>query len=403
MTHPERAERLRRWRLALGVDGDERIALSSEDRRIDAALAALYDSGGGRSKRGGLGGSAPRVSRWLGDIREYFPTPVVQMIQRDAFERLGLRRMLLEPEFLASLEADVHLVADLMSLGAAIPDQTKDTARQVVRHVVDELLERLNTKTTDAVRGALDRRRRTTRPRFADIDWPRTINANLRFYQPEFRTIVPERLIGARRRAHRAADLDEIVLCVDQSGSMATSVVYSSIFAAVMASLPGVRTRLVCFDTAIVDLTDKLRDPVDVLFGVQLGGGTDIHQAVAYCEGLIRHPNRAHLVLITDLCEGGDAEALLGRLAALLALGVQVIVLLSLSDDGRPFFDEAMAARVADLGAPVFGCTPDQFPSLMAAALERRDLHGWHSEQLAATHSARATESTQLPPAQNSG
>ncbi len=381
-------ERMRRWRLALGVDGEEPVALSADDRRIDAALAALYDPGGtdgsGGRRRGGLGGSAPRVSRWLGDIREYFPKPVVQVIQRDAFERLGLQRMLLEPEFLAGLEADVHLVADLISLGAAIPDKTKDTARQVVRQVVDELLERLSRKTVESLRGALDRSRRTSRPRFADIDWPRTITANLRHYQPEYRTIVPERLVGARRRSRSAADVEEVVLCVDQSGSMAASVVYSSIFAAVMASLPGVDTRLVCFDTSIVDLSDMLADPVEVLFGVQLGGGTDINQAVAYCEGLIRQPSRAHRVLITDLCEGGDADALVGRIAGLLTTGVQVIVLLSLSDEGRPYHDEGLAARVAGLGAPVFGCTPDQFPSLMAAALERRDVHAWRSEQLAA-------------------
>ncbi|MDJ0850067.1 MAG: VWA domain-containing protein [Myxococcota bacterium] len=383
---------MRRWRLALGVDGDPPFALSADDRRIDAALGALYDPGGTQGggaqsrgrRRGGLGGSAPRVSRWLGDIREYFPSPVVRVIQRDAFERLGLKRMMLEPEFLAGLEADVHLVADLISLSAAIPDKTKETARQVVRKVVDELLERLGQKTAESVRGALDRSRRTNRPRFADIDWPRTIAANLRHYQPEYRTIVPERLIGSRRRSRSLADLDEVVLCVDQSGSMATSVVYSSIFAAVMASLPGVDTSLVCFDTAIVDLSDKLSDPVEVLFGVQLGGGTDINQAVAYCEDLVRQPSRAHLVLITDLCEGGDEDALVGRIGGLIASGVQVIVLLSLSDEGRPFYDEALAARVADLGAPVFGCTPDQFPSLMAAALERRDVHAWHSEQLAA-------------------
>jgi Mg-chelatase subunit ChlD len=206
------------------------------------------------------------------------------------------------------------------------------------------------------------------RPRFADIDWPRTIRANLRHYQARHRTIVPERLIGFRRQQRRLVDLDEVVLCVDQSGSMASSVIYASIFAAVMASLPVVRTRLVCFDTVVLDLTDELADPVDVLFGIQLGGGTDINQAVAYCAGKIERPGKAHLVLITDLYEGGKQEELVARLAALIRAGVNVIVLLALSDIGRPAYNPALSARIAALGAPVFACTPDQFPDLMAAA-----------------------------------
>lgn len=293
------AERARRWRLALGDPENERGDLSERDARIDAALNALYER---RDKpRGGLGGSAPRVARWLGDIRELFPTPVVQVIQKDAFERLGLKRMLLEPEFLQAMEADVHLVADLISLNA---------------EVVRELLARLEQKTAEAVRGALNRSKRTRRPRFGDVDWARTIRANLRHYQPRHRPVVPESLVGFARRTRTLVDLDEVVLCVDQSGSMATSVVYSSIFAAVMASLPGLNTKLVCFDTAIVDLTEMLEDPVDVLFCVQLGGGTDINRALAYCEGLIRQPLKTHMILISDLAEGGDRDQLLARAAS---------------------------------------------------------------------------------------
>jgi Mg-chelatase subunit ChlD len=278
------------------------------------------------------------------------------------------------------MEADVHLVADLISLGSAIPAKTKDTARQVVEKVVRELMAKLEQKTTESIRGALNKARRTNRPRPGDIDWPRTIRANLQHYQEAYRTVVPERLIGYGRRSRRA-DLDDVILCVDQSGSMATSVVYSSIFAAVMASLPAVQTRLVCFDTAVVDLTDKLADPVDVLFGVQLGGGTDINQALAYCQGLVRQPTQSHLILITDLFEGGDAEAMLGRAAQLVGSGVNLITLLALSDDGKPGYDAATAAAMAGLGAPVFACTPDQFPDLMAVALQRGDIEAWAASQ----------------------
>jgi uncharacterized protein with von Willebrand factor type A (vWA) domain len=189
-----------------------------------------------------------------------------------------------------------------------MPEKIKATGRQVIAKVVAELIERLERKTAEALRGAVDRSRRTHRPRFADVDWPRTIRANLRHYQAEHRTIVPERLIGFMRQLRRLVDLDKVVLCVDQSGSMASSVIYASIFAAVMASLPVVRTKLVCFDTVVLDLTEELSDPVEVLFGVQLGGGTDINQAVAYCSERIERPGKAHLVLITDLYEGGNAE-----------------------------------------------------------------------------------------------
>ena len=370
-------ERRRRWRLALG--GEDTDGLSERDLRMDRALSALYERGDGssRKRRGGLGASAPRVSRWLGDIREFFPSPVVQVIQRDAFERLGLKAMLMEPEFLAGLEADVHLVADLIALRAAMPEKAKDTARAVVRKVVDELMAKLAQATAETIRGAVNRARRTTRPRPADIDWPRTIRANLDKYQPDLRTVIPERLIGYRRHAKSRVDLDSVILCVDQSGSMATSVVYSSIFAAVMASLPVIATQLVCFDTTILDLTDELADPVEVLFGVQLGGGTDINAALAYCETKIERPGKTHLVLISDLFEGGDAAAMLGRAEALVASGVNLIVLLALSDDGRPGYDANHAGKLAALGCPVFACTPDMFPDLMAAALRRDDIAAW--------------------------
>jgi Mg-chelatase subunit ChlD len=370
-------ERRRRWRLALG--GDDSDGLSERDARMDRALGALYERTGesGSKRRGGLGASAPRVSRWLGDIREFFPAPVVQVIQRDAFDRLGLKALLMEPEFLATLEADVHLVADLIALRAAMPAKAKDTARMVVRKVVDELMKKLAQKTAETIRGAVDRSRRTSRPRPADIDWPRTIRANLDKYQAEFKTIIPQRLIGYRRHSRSRVDLDSVILCVDQSGSMGPSVVYSSIFAAVMASLPVIETQLVCFDTAILDLTDELADPVEVLFGVQLGGGTDINAALAYCEAKIERPAKTHLVLISDLFEGGNAAAMLARAEALVARGVNLIVLLALSDSGRPGYDANHAGRLAALGCPVFACTPDIFPDLMAAALRRDDIAAW--------------------------
>ena len=373
--------RLQRWRMVLGGPADASCGgVSGRLQEMDQALAALYEEDSKlASRRGGRGNSSPSVSRWLGDIRKYFPSQVVQVMQRDAMERLSLRELLLQPEMLENVQPDVHLVADLISLGSVIPQNTKATARLVVRKVVDELMKKLEEPMRSAVAGALDRSQRNRRPRHAEIDWNRTIRANLRHWQPEYKTIVPETLIGYGRKARRPQR--EVILCIDQSGSMANSVVYSSIFGAVMASLPAVSTKLVVFDTAVVDLTDKLDDPVDVLFGVQLGGGTDINGAVGYCQGLISEPRNSILVLISDLYEGGVESGLLRCANELVEAGVQFITLLALSDEGAPAYDAELAAKLAALGVPSFACTPDAFPQLMAAAIRRDDVAAWAATQ----------------------
>ncbi len=395
-------ERTRRWRLLLGAAADEPLGtgaapgapgtgpgtapgpagLGREDRAVDAALAGLYDGDGSR-RAAGLGRSAPRVARWLGDIRGYFPSSVVQVLQRDAVDRLGLGELLLEPELLATVQPDVHLVATLVALGRVLPERTRETAREVVRTVVEQIERRLADRTRAAVTGALDRSSRTHRPRPGDIDWNRTVAANLRHYLPEHRTVVPERLVGHARRSRIVAK--DVVVAVDQSASMAESVVHASVLAAVLAGIRTLRTSLVVFDTAVVDLTDRLEDPVEVLFGCRLGGGTDIEAAVGYCATLVTRPADTVLLLVTDLFEGGDAGTLLRRLGRLRAAGVTVVVLLALSDAGAPAHDHELAAAVAELGIPAFACTPDAFPDLLAVALERGDVGRWASAaQLAA-------------------
>ncbi|MBJ8341022.1 VWA domain-containing protein [Antrihabitans sp. YC3-6] len=380
-------ERLRRWRLALGKAADEGLGglAGKDDRAMDGALAALYDSDSESSasdskrKAGGLGSSAPRVSRWLGDIRTYFPNSVVQVMQKDAIERLNLTQLLLEPELLEAVEPDVHLVGTLLSLNRVMPETTKATARMVVEKVVRDIERRIASKTTAAVTGVINRATRTSRPKLRDVDWDRTIRKNLGHYLPEHKTVVPERLVGYGRRAqavHR-----DVVLAIDQSGSMASSVVYASVFGAVLASMRSLKTSLVVFDTAVVDLTDKLEDPVDVLFGTQLGGGTDINRAIAYCQSLITRPTESLFVLISDLYEGGVREQMLRRIGSMKESGVQVVVLLALSDDGAPSFDHDNASALAALGIPAFACTPDQFPELLAVALDRGDLIRWANAQ----------------------
>lgn len=370
-------EYLKRWRLILGgKEADATgVTLNIEEQRIDKSLEAVYDS----DRSGGLGSSAPKVSRWLGDIREFFPQTVVQVIQRDAIKRLNITSLLTEKEMLETVVPDVHLVATLMSLSRVIPEKNKEMARQVVRKVVDELLQKLSAPTQQAVTGALNRSSRRRNPRYNEIDWKTTITKNLKNYQPEYKTIIPEVRFGFGRKRKAMKD---IVLCLDQSGSMGTSVIYSGIFGSVLASIPAVSTRMVVFDTAVVDLTDDLQDPVDLLFGVQLGGGTDIARALTYCQGVITRPQDTVLVLVTDLYEGGDAREMRKKFVSLVNSGVQLIVLPALNDDGAPAYDKSHAEFLANIGVPTFACTPDKFPDLMAAALSKQDIGMWVSQNI---------------------
>ncbi|WP_420631639.1 VWA domain-containing protein [Candidatus Leptofilum sp.] len=383
----------RRWRLILGQTQEEQVQetqpgegdgqgdeqqsqndLSEQDRAMDDALEALY----GDSTDGDLSDSNPDIARWLGDIRSYFPASVVQVMQQDALNKLNLRRLLNQPEFLEAIEPDVQLVANLLSLRRVMPSKTKETAKEVVRKVVEQLLEQLTYPLEQAISGSLNRAIRTRRPRHKEINWQRTVHTNLKHYQVDQKTVVPETLVGYGRK--RSA-LRDVIIALDSSGSMATSVVYGSIYASVMASIPALATKLVMFDTKVVDLTDQLDDPVELLFGLKLGGGTNIDRALGYCQQLVSRPRDTVLVLLTDLFEGGNKANMIRRVATLVDDGVEIVTLLALNDQGAPRFDRQMAQELVNLGVPAFACTPQLFPDLMGAVLNGRDIRQW-----AATH-----------------
>ncbi len=383
---PGQHERLRRWRLILGKVGDgdapqpspgesgagqgEPDGQQEQEQAVDSLLESLY----GEGDEGGLGDAAPDVTRWLGDVRKYFPESVAKLLQEDALAKVNLRTLLKDPDFLTTVEPDVALVGKLLALSHVIPAETQASARALVRQVVEELRERLEYPMHQALQGSLNRSLRANRPRLREVNWQRTIYANLKHYQPAQQTVVPERLVGYGRQR---ASLRDVILCLDQSSSMGASVVYASVFGAIMATLPALSTRLVTFSTAVVDLTDQLHDPVDLLFGVQLRGGTNIERAVAYCAQQVTRPRDTILVLVTDLFEGGDKEALKRRIAGLTNDGVQVIVLLTLDDHGAPRFNRQLAAQLAELGVAAFACTPDHFPDLMGAAINGHDIRQW--------------------------
>ena len=336
---------------------------------MDDVHTALYDGDKGERKAG-LGGSVPRVSRGLSDIWEYFLTEVVAIMQQDTMTHLGLNQLLLEPEILRTVQTSMHLLGTLKLLSRVMPQRTKATARKVITNVVRELEKKLSNPLRQSVQGALSRAVRNPRPRYHEIDWGATIKANPRHYQTAHKTIIPERLVGFGRRGQA---LKEIVLCVDQSGSIASSLV-TNVFGAVLASLKSVKTHMVVFDTAVVNLSENLHDPLDLLFSVQLGGGTDINLAPTYCQQLITRPTDTVLVLITDLYEGGNEREMIKCAAVLKAAGVNIVIILALSDNGAPSFDRRVAEQLAALGISSFACTPAKFPELMAKAIRGQKL-----------------------------
>jgi len=389
-------DRYTRWRLILGREADAGLCglagrgglLDGDQADLDDALGQIYggegegegrgDAGLGkgaaksRKRDAGLGSSAPRLAKWLGDIRGYFSKDVVAVIQRDAIEQKGLKQLLFEPETLGQVTPNVELVGTLMALKGMIPDRTKEAAREVVRAVVEEITRRLRGGLEQAVRGALDRSRHSPIRSLPNLDWARTIRRNLKNYDAARKVLIPESFHFFARQ-HRRREWN-VIIAMDQSGSMADSVVYGGVMGAILASLPALETHVIAFDTEVVDLTAKCHDPVDLLFGVQLGGGTDINRAVGYCRGLVHDPRKSIFLLITDLYEGGNARELVRQVEELVAAGVRMICLLALSDGGVPSHDEAMARRFADLGVPCFGCTPALLPPLLEGALKGQDL-----------------------------
>lgn len=372
MNPEEQRRRWRRWRLVLGeaADGVAKddagpVLPGAHDQGIDRVLSDLYEGG----REGGLGQSAPRLLRWLGDLRHYFPTEVMTVIQQDAMARLDLEQLSLTPDLLGAVEPDVSLIPVLLALAAEMPAPTRQAAREVVGRLVAQLTGRWRQPVRQAVRGHLDRRRPPRPRRSSEIDWPRTIRANLAHSRPGHPAIISGRLI-ARRGATARPSRRTIIICLDQSGSMAGSAVHAAIMAAVIAAMPTFRTHLVAFDTSVVDLTPFLDDPVELLFSLNLGGGTDIRRALDYARQLMVEPAETLIFLLSDLFDGGDRDSLLATLTAIDRSGARLVPLLALDHDGAPAFNHDLAACLANRGRRPVAATPDQFPELLREVLD---------------------------------
>ncbi|WP_336881609.1 VWA domain-containing protein [Priestia koreensis] len=372
------SEQMKKWRLILGEAAERTFneqgftasSLSVEERLMDEALHALYE---GDQQLG----RSIKLSKWLGDVRTLFPSDIVSVIQQDAIEKRGLTQLLFEPETLKSVTPSIEMVATLMALKGHIPEQTKETARELIATVVEEIKSRLENDIQQAVKGVLNRKQRTPLGSGAQsIDWKYTIQRNLKNYDRERKVVIPERFYFYERE--RKSTNWTIILDIDQSGSMADSVIYASIIGSIFASLPALNTHVIAFDTEVVDLTEQCQDdPVDMLFGIQLGGGTDINRSLGYCKPLIENPDKTIFILISDLYENGNEAAMMRKMKELKEDGVKVISLLALSDDGVPSYDERNARRLASMGIPCFGCSPQLLPELIEQALKGEDLSQW--------------------------
>lgn len=371
-------ERIKRWRLILGnCDNDDllnQIPLNDEENLIDQALSAIYDNTNeSLDKTGGKGPSNFVVTRWLTDVRKLFKEDIVSIIQTDAIERKGLKQLLFEPELLKTMQPDINLATTLLSLRGLIPEKTKDTARMVVREVVDEINRRLYNDIRKAVIGVLNRKNHSIIPNINNIDWKYTINKNIKHFNKDLKVIVPERFYFFENT--KKANQQTIIIDMDQSGSMGESIIYASVMSAILASIKAIKTRIVAFDTEIIDLTERYgNDPLEMLFGIQLGGGTDINKSVSYCRQFITEPKKTLYILLTDLYEGGNEAALVRQLSELKESGVTVVCLLAISDQGKPSYNENLAQKIAKNGIPSFACTPNLLPDLLEAAIKGNNL-----------------------------
>lgn len=356
-----------RWRLVLGKYSQrlqQGAALRGDAARMDASLDYLYGreyEGRGLRKDigpGSLDASQLKLVNWLNEIRELFPREASEVIEKHALDRYGLTELVTDPQTLERLEPNQQLLRTLMTLRGRLHGQVLDTARRIVRKVVEDIRRRLEPQVRQALAGRLNRHRHSPMAIAQNFDAAGTLRRNLKHYDLERRQLVIERLLFFERNTRRLPW--DIVLCVDQSGSMADSVIHSAVMAGILAGLPAFRVKLVIFDTSVVDLSDHVEDPVEVLMRAQLGGGTDIAQAVRYCGQLVENPHRTVLVLITDFCEGGAPGELVREVRKLAEARVRLLGLASLDGEAHPFYDVQMAQRLAACGMEIAALTPER-------------------------------------------
>jgi Mg-chelatase subunit ChlD len=371
---------LARWRLVLGKSAEEQGISCGGDadcERVGELVGFLFDEGRGKgepatgkgsrtsgSRQGGRGSSSLTVPDWVQQVSELFPNHVKEVLERELVKRRGIRELLEQPELLERIEPNVELVKTLLTHKDLLTPQTRVLARKVIDKVVAELREKMKISVEQAITGALRRDRHSPRRVFRNLDLKTTLRRNLKNYHEESgKLLVEELFFFAAERKRRPW---HVIVTVDQSGSMLESAIFSAVMASIFAELPAVKTSLVLFDTQVVDLSDKVGEPVDVLLTVQLGGGTDITQALQYSQTLVREPARTILVLITDFYEGRNEQDLVEEVRLLVDTGVRLIGLGALGYDARPAYNRTTARKLRKEGMDILVCTPEKLAECMA-------------------------------------
>lgn len=369
---------LPRWRMVLGKYAKPKMpdCLSAEQERMSDALEKLYSREyRGRGVRqdsrlgpGSLDPSQLNVPTWLSEIRELFPKSTCERITKHALDRYGMTELIQDPETLKNLTPSTDLLAAVLSLKGQMRGPVLAEARRLIARVVEEIKRKLMKDIQNAISGRVNRFQHSPHKIAKNFDPKDTIKRNLKNWDPQLQKLVVEQpRFYQRVRRHLPW---EVIICIDESGSMVDSVIHSAIMAGILSALPMVRVRLVIFDTSVVDLSEHVSDPVEILMSVQLGGGTNIGQAVRYCEQLVSQPRRTVLVLVTDFCEGADPRVLVAACRRLREAGVRLLGLAALDDQANAMYDEQMAGRLAAEGMEIAALTPVELARWLAEVMQ---------------------------------
>ncbi|MBD5528965.1 MAG: VWA domain-containing protein [Lachnospiraceae bacterium] len=364
---------LNRWRLVLGKYASGQISYSGGDVNymgMEEVLDYLYSREYGeeqeirQERQGGSGGSQLTVPKWLHEMKKLFPRQTVEIMERHALEKYEMTELLTDPEVLRRLEPNRELLKTIMGLKHMMKGEVLQLAREIVRKVAQEIMEKLEQDVRRALQGKLDRTSGSPVRSLRNLDIRKTIRRNLQHYDRERQQLVLQQVYfhSRMKRYHQW----RVVICVDESGSMLDSVIHSAVMAGIFARLPMLDTRLVIFDTNVVDLSGHVEDPVETLMSVQLGGGTNIAGALSYCETLIENPHRTLVVLISDLYEGSSTHNLCSVSRSIIESGAKLIALTALDMTATPNYSRHMAAQLAQLGAFVGAMTPEQLAEHVA-------------------------------------
>lgn len=360
-----------RWRLVLDDSTESELGgLQGEWRDRDAALAYLYNReyGAGRNVRGQQGSLDPSrltVPDWINAVHELFPRATIERIEKDALERYQIEEMVTNPDLLSRAQPSETLLKAVLRTKHLMNQQVLALARDLVRRVVEQLMERLARPVLQPFSGTVDRRRRSLLRVAKNFDARTTIRRNLSHYDPQSRQLyIRQPFFFSRVR--RQSDRWQLIILVDESGSMLDNVIHAAVMAAIFFGIRSLRTHLVLFDTSVVDVTDHCTDPVETLMKVQLGGGTDIAHALEYAATLVEQPRRTIVVLISDLFEGGSPQRLYTAAKRLIGGGANLIGLAALDSEAQPCYNHDVAERLVELGAHVAAMTPGELADWIA-------------------------------------